>query len=245
MARAWIGTSGWTYDGWRHDFYEGVPRARWLSHCAERFDALEINATHYRLQTRSTFERWAAAVPDGFRFALKAHRYLTHVRRLREPVEPIRRDRERAQVLGDKLAVVLWQLPARFACDAERTARLERFLGALPAEWPVRHALELRHRSWFRPEIAELLARHGVATVVSHAAEWPMWDSTTGDLVYVRLHGYPCTYASAYGPRELRSWVTRIERWLSEDLDVYVFFDNDIEGAAPRDATVLREMLDG
>lgn len=244
MARAWIGTSGWTYAEWRHGFYEGVPRARWLSHCAERFDALEINASHYRLQARRTFERWAAAVPDGFRFTLKAHRYLTHVRRLREPVGPIRRDRGRAEALHERLAAVLWQLPARFARDEERTARLGCFLEALSAEWPARHAIELRHRSWFQPEVADLLASHGASAVISHAAEWPMWEATTADFVYVRLHGVPCTYASAYGPRELRPWVARIGRWLAEGRDVYVFFDNDIEGAAPRDAIALREMLD-
>lgn len=233
------------YDEWRHDFYEGVPRARWLTHCAEHFDAVEINATHYRLQQRSTFERWAAAVPDRFRFTLKAHRYLTHVRRLRDPAEPIRRDRERATALDEKLAAVLWQLPARFAYDAERVARLERFLRALSSEWPARHAIELRHRSWYRPEVADLLASHGASTVISHAAEWPMWEAVTADLVYVRLHGYPCTYASAYGPRGLRPWAARVERWLAEGHDVYVFFDNDSEGAAPRDAMRLREMLDG
>jgi uncharacterized protein YecE (DUF72 family) len=233
------------YDEWRHGFYEGVPRRRWLSHCAEHFDALEVNATHYRLQQRSTFERWTAAVPAAFRFTLKAHRYLTHVRRLRDPGGPIRRDRDRADVLGDRLAAVLWQLPARFAYDDERMTRLERFLEVLPAEWPVRHAVELRHRSWFRPEVADLLERHGASTVISHAADWPMWEAVSSDLVYVRLHGYPQTYASEYGSRGLRPWADRIERWLTEGCEVYLFFDNDVGGAAPRDAATLREMLHG
>jgi len=243
MARAWIGTSGWMYDEWRHGFYEGVPRSRWLAHCAAHFDAVEINATHYRLQRRATFERWRAQVPADFRFSLKAHRYLTHLRWLRDPAEPIARDRERSEALGDHLAVVLWQLPARFTRDEERLIRLERFLDALGDGWPVRHAIEFRDRSWFRPRIAELLAEHDVSAVISHAGDWAMWEVTTADLVYVRLHGHPRTYASEYGPRGLRRWARRIERWLSERRDVFAFFDNDIDGAAPRDALALREML--
>lgn len=244
MAEVRIGTSGWTYDEWRHDFYAGVPRARWLEHCAECFGAVEINATHYRLQRRTTFERWRESVPADFRFALKAHRYLTHVRRLRQPREPIRRDRERAQALGDRLAAVLWQLPSRFAFDDERAERLDRFLDALTTDWPTRHALELRHRSWFRADVAQRLADHGIATCVSHAGDWPMWDTATAGLVYVRLHGHPRTYASEYGSRGLRPWVERIEDWRAQDRDVYVFLDNDAGGAAPRDALLLQQLID-
>ena len=243
MAAVCIGTSGWMYDEWRHDFYDGVPRRAWLQHCAERFDAVEINATHYRLQRRSTFERWRAAVPEDFRFALKAHRYLTHVRRLRDPLEPIRRDRERAEALGERLGAVLWQLPARFAYDDERSERLDRFLEALARGWPARHVLELRHRSWFREDVAERLAGRGVSSCISHAADWPMWDAVTAGLVYVRLHGHPQTYASEYGARGLRQWVDRVEGWLAGGRDVYVFFDNDVGGAAPRDADRLRTLV--
>lgn len=244
MAAVRIGTSGWTYDEWRRDFYAGVPRRSWLKHCAERFDAVEINATHYRLQRRATFERWRDSVPVDFRFALKAHRYLTHVRRLRDPLEPIGRDRERAEVLGERLGAVLWQLPARFAYGDERSERLDRFLAALGAGWPAHHVLEFRHRSWFRDDVAERLAGHGISSCISHAADWPMWDAVTAELVYVRLHGHPQTYASEYGARGLRPWVERVERWLAEDRDVYVFFDNDIGGAAPRDAVLLRQLVD-
>jgi uncharacterized protein YecE (DUF72 family) len=108
----------------------------------------------------------------------------------------------------------------------------------------MRHALELRNRSWFRADVAERLAAHGVATCVSHAGDWPMWDAITDELVYVRLHGYPRTYASEYGGRGLGPWVERVEGWLAQDRDVYVFFDNDIGGAAPRDALLLQELID-
>lgn len=263
MASTCIGTSGWMYDDWRDDLYAGVPRSRWLAHYAERFGGVEVNATHYRLQRESTFERWRDAVPHSFRFAIKAHRYLTHVCWLRDPVLPIRRDRQRAAVLGDRLAVVLWQLPARFSLDAsldagragraehaghgerlERLDRLDRFLDALVEEWPVRHTVELRHRGWFRPEVAQRLADRGVAACISHAGDWPMWDAVTADFVYLRLHGHPRTYVSPYG-RRLQAWASRLQRWLAEDRDVYVFFDNDTGGAAPRDAAQLIALLGG
>ena len=150
-------------------------RARWLSHCAEQLNAVEIDASHYRLQQRSTFERWAAAMPNDFRFTLKAHRHLTHVRRLRDPAEPIHRDRERAEALGE---------------------------------------------------------RHGTSVSISHAADWPMWEMLTTDLLCVRLHGCLRAHASAYGRAGLRPWVDRIRRCLAE-------------GAAPRGAALLRSMLDG
>jgi uncharacterized protein YecE (DUF72 family) len=240
MAEVRIGTSGWTYEAWRHGFYAGVPRARWLEHCGERFSALEINATHYRLQRQRTMERWRDAVPSDFRFAVKGHRFLTHVRRLREPAEPIARERRHAEVLGERLGAVLWQLPGTFERD---DLALEGFLRALREGWPMRHVLELRHRSWFLPEIAERLSLAGVSNCISHAAGWPMWEAVTADLVYVRLHGSPRTYASSYGVRGLRPWVDRVERWLSERRDVYVFFDNDALGHAPADARRLMRML--
>jgi uncharacterized protein YecE (DUF72 family) len=163
---------------------------------------------------------------------------------LRDPLEPIGRDRERADVLGERLGAVLWQLPARFGFDDEHAERLDRFLATLVAAWPARHALELRHRSWFREDVAERLAGHRVSNCISHAADWPAWDLLTTELVYVRLHGHPKTYASEYGARGLRPWADRIEGWLAEGRDVYVFFDNDIGGAAPRDARLLRQLVD-
>jgi uncharacterized protein YecE (DUF72 family) len=243
MAESFIGTSGWTYDAWRSGFYAGVPRREWLAHCAEHFNALEINASHYRLQQRSTFERWRSVVPEGFRFALKAHRYLTHVRRLADPTEPIRRERERAEALGDALAAILWQLPARFALDE---VRLEGFIEALLTGWPTRrHTIEFRHRSWFRADVAERMARAGIAVCISDAGDWPLWEPVTADFVYVRLHGRPQTYVTPYGTRGLRPWAARIEAWLAEGRDVLVFFDNDGGGAAPADARRLIEMLRG
>jgi uncharacterized protein YecE (DUF72 family) len=235
-ARAYIGTSGWNYDAWRGDFYRGKPRAQWLRWYAQRFGAVEVNATFYRLQRKATFERWRAETPPGFRFSIKANRYLTHNRKLRAPATPLRLERERACGLGGKLAAVLWQLPRSLRKDL---ARLARFAQALRRWRRVRHVIEFRHPSWFCDEVAACLRKHRIAVCQSDAADWPMWDAVTTDLVYVRLHGHAVTYASGYSEASLRAWASRIRRWLAQGLAVHVYFDNDAFGQAPRNATRL------
>jgi uncharacterized protein YecE (DUF72 family) len=238
--RAFIGTSGWRYDAWREDFYGGRPAGEWLRFCAGRFTGIEVDATFYRLQSLETFRRWRRETPPDFRFAIKAHRFLTHNRKLREPLAPIRLERGRAAGLGTKLAVVLWQLPRNFRCNLER---LESFARALHAWRRTRHAIEFRHPSWFVDEVAECLRAHRIAVCQSDAADWPLWDAVTTDLVYVRLHGHAVTYASAYAESELRAWARKARRWLREGRDVHVYFDNDAWGHAPRDALRLLAML--
>lgn len=202
MARIYIGTSGWNYASWRDSFYANVPRAHWLTHCAERFTGLEVNATFYRLQKRATFAGWRAHTPAAFRFAIKGNRYLTHNKKLSDPAASIRRERDRARGLGDKLAVVVWQLPRSFRRNLDR---LEQFAHALRHWRTARHALEFRHDSWFNDEVAACLRAHRLAVCQSDAAEWPLWDAITTDLVYVRLHGHTRTYVSSYGPAALRA----------------------------------------
>jgi uncharacterized protein YecE (DUF72 family) len=238
--RAFIGTSGWLYDSWREDFYGGVPQKDRLAFCARRFTAIEINATHYRLQSVQTFRRWRDETPPGFRFAVKAHRYLTHNKKLRDPLGPIRLERSRATGLGDKLAVVLWQLPHNFHRNLERLAAFAR---ALRAWRRVRHAIEFRHPSWFDAEVAACLHTHGIAVCQSDAADWPLWGAVTTDFVYVRLHGHDITYASAYSERALHAWAAKLRRWMREGRDVHVYFDNDTYGDAPRNALRLLALL--
>ncbi len=237
---AYIGTSGWNYRGWRGDFYGDTPRKEWLCFCAERFGAIEINATFYRLQSKATFARWREETPADFRFAMKANRYLTHNKKLADPTASIRLEREHARGLGAKLAAVVWQMPRQFH---RNMARLRAFARALQ-RWPeVRHALEFRHRSWFEEEVAECLRTHALAACLSDAADWPLWDVVTTDLVYVRLHGHTRTYASAYGTASLKRWARRVQAWLGQQCDVHVYFDNDAEGAAPRDALRLIDFV--
>lgn len=238
---AYIGTSGWNYDRWRDGFYGDTPKRQWLAFYAQRFGAIEVNATFYRLQTRETFARWAAATPAGFRFAIKGSRYLTHRRRLDDAAESIARQRDVAAALGDKLAVVVWQLPKRQHRDMEK---LDPFVRALRARWPrVRHAVEFRHQSWFVDDVAACLRTFAIANCLSDAADWPLWDAVTTDLVYVRLHGHAVTYRSGYSEVELRAWARRARRWLREGRDVHVYFDNDADGHAPHDASRLIALL--
>jgi uncharacterized protein YecE (DUF72 family) len=239
---AYIGTSGWNYKTWKNSFYAGIPQKQWLRFCAEHFNAVEINATFYRLQTKATFERWREQTPAHFCFAIKGNRYLTHNKKLADPDPSIRLDRQRATGLGDKLAAVLWQMPHTLRKNIER---LRAFAVAL-GRWPeARHALEFRHVSWFDDEVAACLRTHRLAACLSDAADWPMWDAITTDMVYVRLHGHTRTYASAYGAASLKKWAARISQWLTEERDVHVYFDNDAEGAAPRDALRLIELVQG
>ncbi|HTO51581.1 MAG TPA: DUF72 domain-containing protein [Burkholderiales bacterium] len=238
--RAYIGTSGWNYDAWREAFYRVRPRTDWLRFCAQRFTAIEANATFYRLQTKATFERWRRETPPAFRFAIKANRYLTHNKKLKDPLPAIRLERDRAAGLGPKLAAVIWQLPRNLH---RNPARLEAFARALRSWRRVRHAIEFRHESWFDEEIAACLRAHRIAVCQSDAADWPLWDAVTTDLVYVRLHGHTETYASDYSDTELREWARRARRWLREGRDVHVYFDNDALCHAPFNAERLIALL--
>lgn len=235
----YIGTSGWNYDAWRDPFYHGATKKTWLRFCAERFSAIEVNATFYRLQRRETFQRWRDETPPEFRFAIKAHRYLTHNKKLNDPLPAIHTERERAQGLGDKLAAVVWQLPANFHKNLDR---LERFADALQTWSRPRHAIEFRHTSWFDDAVATCLHRHGIAICQSDAADWPLWERVTTDLVYIRLHGHAQTYASDYGENALRAWAQKIARWRGESRAVHVYFDNDAQCRAPFNALRLIEL---
>jgi len=241
MTRAYIGTSGWVYPGWREHLYAGTPVKRWLEVASRTFNALEINGSHYKQLSPETYARWRDATPAEFRFALKGHRFITHYKRLKDCEEPIARLRGQARGLGDKLAAVVWQLPSSFARD---DARLDGFLRALTA-WPVRHALEVRHRSWFVPEVAARLREARVAVCLSDAPDFPMWREVTTDLVYVRLHGHTRKYASSYHPASLRRWAADITRWLAERRWVHVYLDNDAEGHAVHDALALSALVAG
>ncbi|HSK02634.1 MAG TPA: DUF72 domain-containing protein [Kofleriaceae bacterium] len=242
MATAWIGTSGWVYPSWREHLYGGAPVRRWLEIASRAFSALEINGSFYTQIKPETYARWRRETPDGFRFALKGHRFVTHYKRLRDAGDSIVRLRDQARGLGDKLAAVVWQLPARFEAAVPR---LDDFLRALE-RWPdARHALELRHRSWFVPAVADRLRAARVAVCLSDAPDFPMWREVTTDLVYVRLHGHTRKYASQYSAASLARWAEATRRWVAEGRDVHVYFDNDGEGHAVHDALTLRALVDG
>ena len=237
---AYIGTSGWNYQHWKSRFYENTPTTRWLSHYAGQFNSVEINSTFYRLQSEKTFQRWHHETPDNFRFAIKANRYLTHTKRLRNAEDSIELERQHACALGNKLAVVLWQLPGNFSVN---TKRLRQFIETLKSWDTVRHTIEFRHNSWFEDDVAELLNKNNVAVCQSDAGDWPLWDCVTADFVYVRLHGKPHTYASNYSVTKLEKWASQTKLWLKQKRDVFIYFDNDAEVKAPFNALSLQKLL--
>jgi uncharacterized protein YecE (DUF72 family) len=239
--RIYVGPSGWSYRSWREGAARGVPMRERLAWVARRYGAVEVNGSHYRQIPRERYAAWSAETPPSFRFAVKGHRYVTHFLHLSSCGDPVRRLREQTSGLGEKLAVVVWQLPARFGRDLPR---LDEFLALLDGWREVRHALELRHPSWFTDDVRARLAAARVASCLSDAPDFPMWPAVTTDLVYVRLHGHTRKYASSYGRPSLARWAARARAWAREGRDVHIYFDNDAEGAALPNASTLTRMLE-
>jgi uncharacterized protein YecE (DUF72 family) len=235
-----VGTSGWSYDHWRVLFYpEKLTAKDRLRHYAEHFDTVEINSSFYRLPNEKTFQSWRQTVPREFTFAVKASRYLTHLKRLVEPREPFEVFMSRARLLGKKLGPVLFQLPPRFKARPDRLAGL---LKLLPSK--RRFAVEFRDPSWFSDETAAMLEGNGVALCIYDmvGVDCPHW--VTAPFVYLRLHGTTGKYGGSYPPRELDRWAKEARHWLDEGLDVYVYFNNDASGHAVVNARELARRLE-
>jgi uncharacterized protein YecE (DUF72 family) len=272
--RAWIGVSGYDYPHWgKGAFYpKELPRRSWLPHAARFFNSVELNGTFYSLKNPDVFRRWVEATPGrGFVFAVKGSRYITHNLKLRNAERALANFfASGILLLGRKTGPFLWQLPATYRFDP---ARIEGFLDLLPssareaealarghdrrlergaaveAAEPVayRHALEVRHPSYFHPEFYGLLRRRGVAFVIAETAgKWGYAEEVTAPFAYVRLHGSQVLYGSRYTDAELDTWADRIAGWVRgrPPLDVYVYFDNDHRAYAPHDAISLRTRVE-
>jgi uncharacterized protein YecE (DUF72 family) len=226
-----IGTSGWQYRDWKRALYLGVPQRAWLERYAETFRTVEVNNAFYRLPERSTFAGWRQRTPDDFVVAVKASRYLTHIKRLVDPAEPVQRLMDRAAGLGDKLGPVLLQLPPSLRVDV---ALLDDCLAAFPRH--VQVAVEPRHSSWWTDEVAQTLAAHNATLCWADRrsrAITPLWR--TADWGYLRMHEGAAADRPRYGERALRHWAERIaEAW--PDGPSWVYFNNDPHAAAIRDA---------
>lgn len=235
-----IGTSGWHYKHWLGPFYpEGTRPAAMLDHYRRHFSAVEINNSFYRLLSPKALQQWRAATPDDFVFSAKGSRFLTHMKKLKDTGPGIERFFAPARALGGKLKVVVFQLPPHWGCNAER---LDAFLAALPDGY--RYAVELRDESWFGEAVYEVLRRHRAAFCIYDIAGRRSPEIVTADLVYLRLHGpSERAYQGAYSPQRLRALADRIDAWRGEGRDCYVFFDNDAEANAPRDAARLARFL--
>jgi uncharacterized protein YecE (DUF72 family) len=238
--RARVGCSGWEYKHWRGDFYPAdVPKLRWFEHYAATFDTVEINNTFYRLPEASTFAAWAARAPAGFLFAIKASRFLTHMKKLKEPEEPIERLFSRMRPLGEHLGPVLYQLPPGWRLDRDR---LEHFLEALPRG--VRHVMEFRDPSWYAEDVCLMLERHRVALCLHDMRGSATARERVGPFVYVRFHGATGQYNGGYPDDRLEGWADWLHDQRKAGIDVYAFFNNDVGGHAPRNAVTLQRLLE-
>ena len=269
MAEARIGISGWRYPNWRTTFYpKGLRQADELAYASQRMTSIEVNGSFYSLQKPANWVRWRDATPDGFVFAVKGPRFITHLKRLGDVEAPLANFfASGVLALGQKLGPVLWQLPPNLGFDPTVA---DRFLGMLPRStadaatlasrhdermsgrsWfdaaaivdrPLRHAVEVRHPEFEdrQDEWADLLARHGVASVTADTAgKFPRIDRTTADFAYARLHGEEELYASGYDDASLDRWAAWTQEHLDAGRDAYLYFDNDIKVRAPFDAMGL------
>jgi uncharacterized protein YecE (DUF72 family) len=270
MGRIRVGISGWSYPGWRGDFYpNGLVQRRELEYAAERLSSVEINGSFYSLQRPTSYAAWRDQTPDDFVFAVKGGRFITHMKRLRGVETALANFFASGPLaLGPKLGPVLWQLPANLTFDAElmsgffdllpRTTEAaaslaeqhdakvpeDRALTTSEGNLPIQHALEFRSDTFCTEEAFALMRRHHISCVVADTARtFPMAVQQTSDFVYVRLHGDTELYTSGYSRRALDHWAEKCRRW-AEDGDVYVYFDNDAKGHAPHDAMDLMARVD-
>jgi uncharacterized protein YecE (DUF72 family) len=235
-----IGTSGWHYKHWLGKFYPPrFPPAKMLSWYAREFHTVEINNSFYRLPDEKTFEKWKQSVPLGFLFAVKASRYLTHIKRLKDPEDSIELFLSRAKHLGSTLGPVLFQLPPNLKAD---TARLEHFMNALPKRH--RYVFEFRDESWLTTKVYELLRRYNAALCLHDWRELPWPAELTANFTYIRFHGSGTRYGGNYSDEVLRKWAERIRAWKGTLSDVFIYFNNDAQGYAIANARTLRAMLE-
>jgi uncharacterized protein YecE (DUF72 family) len=241
-----VGTSGYAYPHWHGRFYPpSVPQRLWLPHYAAHFATVELNSPFYRLPSLAAVRAWRAAVPPGFVFAVKASRYVTHVKRLRAPAGPLRLLLGRIRRLGPRLGPVLFQLPATFHADAGRLDGLVRALRRQRLVPGLRVALEVRHPSWLEADVVARLRAASVALCLADWAACPVTGPVTADFVYVRRHGPEARYAGTYGDAALAEDAARIRQWRREGRDVYVYFNNDQAAHAVRDARRLAALAAG
>jgi uncharacterized protein YecE (DUF72 family) len=239
IERIHIGTSGWHYDRWKGPFYpEETSAGEMLAFYADHFTSVEINNSFYQLPEEQVLKQWRDAVPQGFVFAAKASRYITHMKKLKDPEEPVSTFINRMRVLGEKLGPILFQLPPRWKCNPER---LRSFTDVLPDDH--RYTFEFRDPSWFENEVDRILSDHNAAFCIYELSGRISPQKITADFVYVRLHGPGDAYEGCYDQKTLAGWAGALSSWARKGLDIYCYFDNDQRGYAASNALSLRRML--
>jgi uncharacterized protein YecE (DUF72 family) len=233
-----IGTSGWHYQHWIEQFYPaGLPKSGWLGFYSQHFSTVELNNSFYRLPSEKAFTNWREVTTSDFVFSVKVSRFITHIKRLREPAQPLDTFLGRARLLDKKLGPLLYQLPPQMKCDAPR---LEAFLKLLPGN--MRHVFEFRHRSWMDDAIFDLLSQYGAGFCIYDMPEFTTPLVTTADFAYIRFHGSQELYGGCYSDEELAEWARKIAGL--KVATAYVYFNNDIGGFAIRNAFTLRRFLE-
>ena len=239
MRNVWIGTSGWTYKGWRGSFYPSdVPAKRWLSWYAEHFTTAEINSSFYRTPSLEAVRAWRKATPDEFVFAWKASKFITHWKRLTDKCRnSLELMETRLKALEPKVGPILFQLPPQFGPDHDRLAGFLKLLRKKRF-----YAFEFRNPSWYEPRILSLLRDHNCALCISDHHDAPAPWEVTASTVYVRGHGPSGEYKDRYTQKTLEHWASAFSQWQRKRLKVYCYFDNDQKSAAPKDARKLIEL---
>ncbi|MEA3328572.1 MAG: DUF72 domain-containing protein [Candidatus Omnitrophota bacterium] len=238
-ARCLIGTSGFYYNHWYDKFYpRELKKQELLPFFAKYFNTVELNNTFYHLPKEKVVENWHHNTPREFIFALKASRFITHIKRLKNLEDSLKVFLSRAYILKEKLGPVLYQLPPSMKKDSPR---LEAFLKKLPSD--IKNVIEFRNPSWLDKEIFDILKKHNIAHCIISMPDFPVRKEITADFVYIRMHGGEVLYGSNYSTKELRSWADDIKKFLKKGLDVYVYFNNDANAYAIKNATTLRKLM--
>jgi uncharacterized protein YecE (DUF72 family) len=241
----YIGTSGWNYKHWANGIFypPGLNQKEWLNYFYKFFNTVEINYTFYRLPSKQVFKKWQDSVPEGFRFIIKANRFITHVKRLKDPESSVRNFLENTSGLGKKLGPILFQLPPSWNVNLERLDNFLRYLTSQKIIPELKAALELRNASWAVEETYNLLKTYNIALCF---ADWPdliIEQPVTADFVYIRRHGPGDLYSSCYSEKDLDKNKEQIKDWLKQVKEVYVYFNNDWQGYAVKNALTLLEMM--
>ena len=239
MVKYFIGTSGWHYDDWKGRFYpEKLPKVKWLDFYARHFTTLELNNTFYRLPSEEVFSKWYDSSPSGFIFSVKVSRFVTHIKRLKDCDEALTNFMSRSSLLKDKLGPLLYQLPPGLHRDDEL---LTVFLKKLPGE--LKHVIEFRHKSWLVEDVFSILREFNIGFCVFDMPNLECPLLATADFVYIRFHGKDSLYSSCYSDEELKDWAEKITKLAQNLNSVYIYFNNDIQGFALKNAETIRNYL--
>lgn len=239
MNKLYIGTSGFSYDDWVNEFYPmDIASNKRLDYYAKHFNTVEINNSFYNLPSKKTFQNWSESVEDNFVFAVKANRYITHMKNLMVDQEPVSRLLNRAEPLGEKLGPILFQLPPQWNVNLDR---LKDFVKILPAN--QRFVFEFRNQTWYTKSVFDVLKKNNLGFCIHDHRDGPSPEEITADFIYIRFHGPGGYYQSKYNNEELNNYELEIKNFLRKKLDVYAYFNNDFQAFAIDNAKMLKSLL--